>query len=766
MKQHTGQLGSGRSIQIMNILLKLFFFFFWVTMHPMMGNTTHIVGGDLSYRCLGNQQYEITLTLRRDCLNGNPGAQFDDPAFVGIFNRQGILMQQLGRMGVLDMEFRHDDTLNEILVKSCGIVGGDVCVHTTSYVDTLELPMQAGGYLLAYQRCCRNYTIRNILDPLESGATYTVEISEEALRTCNSSPVLANYPPVYICGGQPLLFNQQAFDAEGDSLVYKLCVPYLGANQLNPRPNIPSSPPYLEVGFSGNYHLDNMIGGVPPLAMHPKNGSMTGFAEAIVAQYLIAYCVEEYRDGKLLSVLRRDFQINVRLCNSVPVAAFNVKTNDCSGSLTIQCIDSSYDAFASLTEWSWVVELNNQTQRSTLRNPVFQVQDSGTLRITLIVTSSESCRDTLSQAYLLKAPVPRISFRSDTICRLDSIALGVAYEAGAQYIWSPSDGLRCDRCANTKASPSTTTRYILKTIKTGCELFDTIDVFVKECIIDPCAVFLESECLPNGMIQISALDGNAKLVQPKQRDRELFWNIQQHSKHPEYTIQNQNPILLYEGDVFSLTYKYYSWPLGRPKSIEFADICQQKFQDTVKHKCSGPCSELQFILSSCEDDYHKQFNLNYPAGICKTICGGACQFVIALFETNGQLINPSDYEINWSNGATGAYVELMAPYFNNLSVSVRKGDCFWKGKYIKSCQAHGQWRRDPDQLISLKYRRGSGAGLLENDCLLNTGNFRIATLDGRILTSNISTLDQIESGIYIMTEEIGAYKKNYLLMIE
>ena len=31
---------------------------------------THIVGGELRYACLGNNMYEITLTVRRDCENG------------------------------------------------------------------------------------------------------------------------------------------------------------------------------------------------------------------------------------------------------------------------------------------------------------------------------------------------------------------------------------------------------------------------------------------------------------------------------------------------------------------------------------------------------------------------------------------------------------------------------------------------------------------------------------------------------------------------
>ena len=730
---------------------------------PLTGHSTHIVGGDLSYRCLGNQQYEITLTLRRDCLNGNPSAQFDNPAFVGIFNHQGVLMQQLGRMGVLNMAFRHDDTLNEILIKSCGIVGGDVCVHTTSYVDTLVLPMQAGGYLLAYQRCCRNYTIRNIVDPLESGATYTVEITEDALRSCNNSPVLASYPPVYICGGQPISFDQKAYDAEGDSLVYKLCVPYLGANQLNPQPAVPSSPPYVEVGFSGNYRLDNMIGGLPPLSMSASSGIMTGFAEPIVAQYLIAYCIEEYRNGQLLSVLRRDFQINVRLCNSVPVARFAIQTNECSGQFTIQCLDASEDAFASIVDWKWTVEHNNQRQTSNMQNPLFSFIDTGNLQVTLVVTSSESCKDTMSQNLRLQAPLPRESYRRDTLCKFDSITLGVAFDSSARYLWNPADGLQCTTCAQTKASPTQNTRYIVRTIKLGCEIFDTIDVVVKECILDPCYIQMEFDCLPSGMVQIRAVDALGKLIQPVSRQFELFWSVGANVLHSAYAMVQQNPVLVFPGDVVSLTGKYYHWPTGKPHRLEFAEICERRVSDTIDVICTGPCEEFVFTLSSCEDDYDQDLNLNYPPSICETICGGSCQYTIALFEQNGQLIDPSAYQIRWSDGSDQAYVRKMGPYYNNLWAEVRRGDCVWRGKYIKSCRQFGNHLGSLRQLYT---RSSNNFEHARTNCNVFNSSFRLYSITGVYLTNELKDLQHLPKGIYLMVDFTGTEPVNYKWVID
>ena len=155
---------------------------------------THIVGGEMNYTCLGNDQYEITLTIFRDCFNGDPNAWFDDPASIGVFNSDNVLLQQIL------IPLMGNDTLQPVLENPCLVIPPDVCVHTTVYRTVVELPPIIGGYQLAYQRCCRNRTIVNIIDPLASGATYGVTISEKALLECNSNPKFKEWPPnLYLC---------------------------------------------------------------------------------------------------------------------------------------------------------------------------------------------------------------------------------------------------------------------------------------------------------------------------------------------------------------------------------------------------------------------------------------------------------------------------------------------------------------------------------------------------------------------------------------
>jgi hypothetical protein len=708
-------------------------------------NATHIVGGDITYRCLGGEMYEISLTLRRDCINGQPN--FDNPANVGIFDSRGVLQTQLGQSGRLRMLYNRDDTLNEFLQKNCGIIGGDVCVHTTTYRQTLRLPYLAGGYILAYQRCCRNYTINNILNPLSTGATYLVEISDEALRTCNSSPQLGPYPPIYVCGGQNINFDLEAFDADGDSLVYVMCDPYYGADTISPQPSFPSAPPYQPVDFKPPYSVIDMIGGIPPLNIGIHNGLMTGFAVNVIAQYLVGYCVYEYRDGKLLSVLHRDFQINVRICNSVPIADFDFEFDPCASPPQLKLTDKSRDLYTTIDSWNWLVELNGISYPSNNKNETFTLQDTGLATVRLVVLSSESCPDTIIKNIRIHSIKPVLNHSKDSICIGDSVQLVTSFDPSANFHWSPSAGLSCTDCPSPKAAPRMDTKYVVTTSFGNCSRTDTIEVDTKVC--DSCLINVRIQCLPNGMIELTALDFKGDPVIPGLRKHELFWNIQPGANQNGYSITNKNPITVSSNVKFNVTSKIYVWRKGVPKTIEYADICTRSFSDETDLDCTGPCADIRFILSSCEDDYDVEHNLNFPTSICQSICSNACMYIVALFETDGTLIDPSKYKIKWSTGGTGAYVMMMGPYYNMLTVEVQKGDCNWFGRYWKSCKNYPQNLKeeldDNDFSITEITGRSKIYEILEDE-----SSVAIYNAEGRLISTNKNQIEHLLPGLYFL----------------
>ena len=358
---------------------------------PGLLQATHIVGGNMGYNhldSLGNDKYEIVLDVYRDCLNGAANAPFDNPAYVGVYNQFGLLIQNVA------LPFISDDTLTTTLTDPCLVILEEVCVHTTTYRKVITLPFLTGGYTLAYQRCCRNITLDNILNPVETGATFNIKLTEEAMTRGSSSPKFLNWPPIYVCTDLPLVFDHSAFDVDGDSIVYSLCTPFSGGTLSNPQPIPPSAPPYDTVVWdaANGYGIDNMLGTGIPLRIDPHTGLLTA-EPGTTGQFVVGVCMEEYdrATGELLSVTNRDFQFNVNLCGE-RVAAIGSPEAQCDD-YTVHFVNESLNT----TSFEWIFDYPNNTMTSSTSDMEFDftyppVEGSYTIR--LIAEPGSFCADT------------------------------------------------------------------------------------------------------------------------------------------------------------------------------------------------------------------------------------------------------------------------------------------------------------------------------------------------------------------------------------
>jgi gliding motility-associated-like protein len=349
---------------------------------------THIIGGEISYECLGNNQFRITIKIYRDCLLGQ--APFDNPLTISVFNAQNALVQNIA------IPFPGSITLPAVASNPCIEVTGDVCVEEATYVRVITLPPDPNGYTLSYQRCCRNNSIINLINPQSTGATYTINIPGSAFTQCNSSPVYDNFPPVVLCANEPLIFDHSATDANGDSLVYSFCTPFEGATTNAPMPVPAAEPPYDFIVFSPPYNANYPIASNPAFSLDPNTGLLTGTPTQL-GQYVVGVCVEEYRNGVLLSVNKRDFQFNVVSCVynvtsqfTSPILEIDPEEGYCNG-LEVVFINQSQNA--STFYWDFGVPGIN-TDISTLANPIFTYPDTGVYTIMLIANPDLPCADT------------------------------------------------------------------------------------------------------------------------------------------------------------------------------------------------------------------------------------------------------------------------------------------------------------------------------------------------------------------------------------
>ena len=383
---------------------------------------THIVGGEIYYDYIGNDNYKITMKVYRDCLNGIP--PFDSPAFFTIFNSSGVVVT------TMQVAYTSTTSVPPSNNSPCApSANSNACVEEAIYQTTVNLPPIAGGYTIAYQRCCRNGTIVNLNNPGGVGATYWTHIPGPEAVINNSSPRFTYRPPIYICNNNPIAFNHIASDPDGDSLVYSLCTPYnglsgccpvvgtgpapVGPQCSSPPPTCPSvneTPPYISVPFSSPYSASYPLSSNPAININSQTGFLNGTPN-LLGQWVVGVCVSEYRNGQLIGVHHRDFQFNVINCPFVVTAQLTQQTTVTPGTngfcngFTISYQNTSS---SNSTAFFWDFgDPNTTTDTSYAKNPTYTFPNPGDYTVTLIANPGTPCADTAYEpfhVYTLLAP--------------------------------------------------------------------------------------------------------------------------------------------------------------------------------------------------------------------------------------------------------------------------------------------------------------------------------------------------------------------------
>tara|TARA_B110000305_G_scaffold242049_1_gene319374 strand:+ start:9612 stop:11351 length:1740 start_codon:yes stop_codon:yes gene_type:complete len=286
---------------------------------------THIVGGEVYYDSLGNDEYRVTFEIYRDC----SGSGFDSPLDYTVFNANGTVFS------VFNIPLPTPDTLAVVYDDPCVTPPTDICIERAIYIQTISLPANVDGYYVAYQRCCWANNIANIVTPGDWGITIKTTIPGTGLvgTADNNCARFNEYPPIVLCSDNTLDFDHSATDIDGDSLVYSICTPKTVNISVGAQPNPEAPEPYAdipwEVGFSGALPL----GPGSNVTIDPQTGMMS-ITPSLVGTYVMAVCVDEYRNGILINSKFRTFGYRVVVCEveipmTVDVVGSAILIEDC-----------------------------------------------------------------------------------------------------------------------------------------------------------------------------------------------------------------------------------------------------------------------------------------------------------------------------------------------------------------------------------------------------------------------------------------------------
>jgi gliding motility-associated-like protein len=413
------------SVLFCNLMLSFrmkrsFILAFWFLISTQL-LATHIVGGEILYDHLGGNDYRITLKIYRDCSSLSPfdGNGVAGPAYITVFDASYNVE------GVIDIGAPVITVVPPAFNNPCINAPNNICIEEGVYTYTLNLPPKTGGYLIVYQRCCRNANIINLVNSNANneGATYFTKIPGPEEVLINNSPRFTKFPPIYICRDVRLKFDHSASDPDGDQLVYSLTAPFAGldgccaaikqsgtpgtsSNCPNPpaicpqNATLPPYPPVLFLSpFSGSYPIPSN----PAFSINPVTGELSG-TPTMVAQYAVGVQVQEYRNNVLINTHFRDFQFTVIGCTVNVLSAVADQTPQCKGQ-NLSFINKSLNNSATpVYHWDFGVPTIS-TDTSNLFSPSYFYPDTGIYILSLITNPGKPCSDTLKKEVYVYPPL-------------------------------------------------------------------------------------------------------------------------------------------------------------------------------------------------------------------------------------------------------------------------------------------------------------------------------------------------------------------------
>ena len=280
----------------------------------IVSRASHIVGGEIEMIYLRPSAYKLNVNLYFDATNGRPQAE-DLSITIYIFRKSdnGLMAQfRMPQVAKNFISYTNPNCSNSTLGLRTYLIqySTDVLLNASSFNDPQ-------GYYVVWERCCRNSVISNLVNPGSTGSAFYLEIPPmvvDGQSFINSSPSFQPLKSDYICIRKPFVFDFSGKDTDGDSLAYSLVTPLAGfASTGAALPISVGSSNYPLVNLLPGYSNQNLIPGTVPLSINPLTGRLFVVADRL-GLYVFCVQVDEFRKGKRIGRVRRDFQFEVVDC--------------------------------------------------------------------------------------------------------------------------------------------------------------------------------------------------------------------------------------------------------------------------------------------------------------------------------------------------------------------------------------------------------------------------------------------------------------------
>lgn len=465
------------------VLLVLF-----VGLFSKSASASHIAGGEITYNCLGNNQYEINLNLFVDCAGFNPGAS-QMVNFTSTCGGTATLTVNVSPQSTNGIEISQ---LCQAQLPQSTCNGGTLPgMWIFNYTGIVTLAPPCDTWTMSWQTCCRNNAVTNVTP----NNSYVEATLNSATAPCNSSPSFTAQPIPYVCANQPVSYSYGVIETDGDSLYYS----------ITPALENTGMPCTYIAPYSGTSPI-------PGIFIDPNTGLLT-FTPTTIGNFVVAVLVQEYdSNGNLIGSVMRDIQFVVQNCpNQVPdpsagtMGGFTGNAVQTGPYSLEMCAGNSFSFNATYTDpdaaniLAYISNIQlalpgaTITQVGTSTNPltlnIAWNAPAGTQgqNLTFTITIQDgACPVQGIQTFVYNVNIlDATTVNPDlTICGSQTAQLN-AY-GGSIFNWSVVSGppmnpgnFSCNPCANPIASPSATTTYaVVSNLSGTCDNVDTVTVNV------------------------------------------------------------------------------------------------------------------------------------------------------------------------------------------------------------------------------------------------------------------------------------------------
>jgi gliding motility-associated-like protein len=348
----------------------------------------HITGGEMFYTYAGmvngEHQYRGTVKLFKNCYSNRPLA---NPAIISIFDRiTGT------RIKDITVELSNTETLSLTNPNKCITNPPDVCYAIGYYYFDINVPPSANGYTVSAQFVYRIAGINNLITGYGNvGTTYTAEIPPTQNAVNNSARFVGD-DMVAVCANNSFSYSFAATDSDGDQLKYSFCQAYQGGNGGANSGSSASPPPYSSVPYGQGFDGSSPLG--KNVQIDAETGLITGIAPA-EGVYVVTVCVEEYRNGVLIAMQRKDLQLNIASC-TIAAASLLPEYMLCKTTNTLQVSNISTSPLIKTYNWELTNSKGNIVFTETSPGLSYTFTDTGMFKIKLVINKGLECSDSMS----------------------------------------------------------------------------------------------------------------------------------------------------------------------------------------------------------------------------------------------------------------------------------------------------------------------------------------------------------------------------------